>query len=271
MSLQGTTLFITGGSRGIGLAIALRAAEDGANIVIAAKSDQPHPKLEGTIHTAAEQINALGGQALPIMMDVRQESQVQAAMQQAAERFGGIDVLINNAGAIQLSATAKTAIKRYDLMQQINSRAVLLCAQTAYPYFKEAEHGRILNLSPPLNFDSPHFSQFLPYALTKYGMSMLTLGLSKEWAGQGITVNSLWPRTMIATAAVQAIGGPAAMAMSRTPAIMADAAYHILTAGPDLTGELLIDEDFLRACGIEDFDEYAIDPAKKLGVDLFVE
>ena len=282
MSLSGKTLFITGASRGIGREIALKAAADGANIVIAAKSAEPHPKLQGTIFSVAAEVEAVGGKALAIQLDVRDEQAVAAAMAKAAEHFGGIDALINNAGAIKLVGVEKLEPKRFDLMYQINTRAVMVCSQAALPYLKNSNSaagkkssgGHILNLSPPLNLDTKWFAQHGPYTVTKYGMSMLTLGMSEEFKKYGISVNSLWPKTMIATAAIEfELGSRDAFKRARTPAIMADAAHTILASqGRSITGRLLIDEDILRERGVSDFEQYRFDPAGgSLIPDLFVD
>ncbi|HBZ94831.1 MULTISPECIES: SDR family oxidoreductase [unclassified Pseudomonas] len=274
MSLSGKTLFITGASRGIGREIALKAAADGANIVIAAKSAEPHPKLEGTIFSVAAEVEAAGGKALALQLDVRDEQAVAAAMAKAAEHFGGIDALVNNAGAIKLVGVEKLEPKRFDLMYQINTRAVMVCSQAALPYLKQSAGGHILNLSPPLNLDAKWFAQHGPYTVTKYGMSMLTLGMSEEFKKYGISVNSLWPKTMIATAAIEfELGSRDAFKRARTPAIMADAAHAILTSqGRSLTGRLLIDEDILRERGVSNFEQYRFDPAGgSLVPDLFVD
>ncbi|ERH48620.1 NAD(P)-dependent oxidoreductase [Pseudomonas sp. MDMC216] len=274
MSLSAKTLFITGASRGIGREIALKAAADGANIVIAAKSAEPHPKLEGTIFSVAAEVEAAGGKALALQLDVRDEQAVAAAMAQAAEHFGGIDALVNNAGAIKLVGVEKLEPKRFDLMYQINTRAVMVCSQAALPYLKKSAGGHILNLSPPLNLDAKWFAQHGPYTVTKYGMSMLTLGMSEEFKKYGISVNSLWPKTMIATAAIEfELGSRDAFKRARTPAIMADAAHAILSSeGRSLTGRLLIDEDILRERGVSDFEQYRFDPAGgSLVPDLFVD
>ncbi len=282
MSLQGKTLFITGASRGIGREIALRAAREGANIVIAAKSAEPHAKLPGTIYSVAAEVEEAGGKALALQVDVRDENAVKAAMAQAAEHFGGIDVLINNAGAIKLVGVEKLEPKRFDLMFQINTRAVMVCSQAALPYLKESGSaagkqsagGHILNLSPPLNMDSKWFAQHGPYTVTKYGMSMLTLGMSEEFKKYGISVNSLWPKTMIATAAIEfELGSRDAFKRARIPAIMADAAHAIVSSqGRSITGRLLIDEEILREQGVSDFEHYRFDPqGGALIPDLFVD
>ncbi|EIM16580.1 MULTISPECIES: NAD(P)-dependent oxidoreductase [Pseudomonas] len=274
MSLQGKTLFITGASRGIGREIALRAARDGANIVIAAKSADPHPKLPGTIFSVAREVEALGGKALALQVDVRDEEVVRQALAKAAEQFGGIDALVNNAGAIKLTGVQHIELKRFDLMHQINTRAVLLCSQAALPYLKSSG-GHILNLSPPLNLASKWFAQYSPYTVTKYGMSMLTLGMSEEFKNYGISVNSLWPQTMIATAAIEfQLGSRESFKHARTPAIMADAAYAILSSSQRrITGRLLIDEEILREQGVSDFAHYRFDPdsSEELMTDLFID
>src|SRR3990167_1573215 len=274
MSLQGKTLFITGASRGIGREIALRAARDGANIVIAAKSAEPHAKLPGTIHSVAAEVEQAGGKALALQLDVRDEVAVKAAMARAAEHFGGIDGLVNNAGAIKLVGVEQLEPKRFDLMFQINTRAVMVCSQAALPFLKQSASGHILNLSPPLNMHSKWFAQHGPYTVTKYGMSMLTLGMSEEFRKYAISVNSLWPKTMIATAAIEfELGSRDAFKRARTPAIMADAAHAILTSsGRSISGRLLIDEDILREQGQSEFEQYRFDPAGgTLIPDLFVD
>jgi citronellol/citronellal dehydrogenase len=274
MSLSGKTLFITGASRGIGREIALKAAADGANIVIAAKSAEPHPKLAGTIHSVAAEVEAAGGQALALQLDVRDEQAVAAAMARAAEHFGGIDALVNNAGAIKLVGVERLEPKRFDLMYQINTRAVMVCSQAALPYLKKSTGGHILNLSPPLNLDAKWFAQHGPYTVTKYGMSMLTLGMSEEFKKYGISVNSLWPKTMIATAAIEfELGSRDAFKRARTPAIMADAAHAILSSEDRrISGRLLIDEDILREQGVTEFERYRFDPdGGALIADLFVD
>ncbi|WP_341305096.1 NAD(P)-dependent oxidoreductase [Pseudomonas sp. TMP25] len=274
MSLHGKTLFITGASRGIGREIALKAAADGANIVIAAKSAEPHSKLPGTIHSVAAEVEAAGGKALALQLDVRDEVAVNAAIAKAAEHFGGIDVLINNAGAIKLVGVEKLEPKRFDLMFQINTRAVMVCSQAALPFLKQSAAGHILNLSPPLNMDSKWFAQHGPYTVTKYGMSMLTVGMSEEFKKYGVSVNSLWPKTMIATAAIEfELGSRDAFKRARTPAIMADAAHAILSSsGRSITGRLLIDEDILREHGASEFEHYRFDPqGGTLIPDLFVD
>ncbi|MDF3194779.1 NAD(P)-dependent oxidoreductase [Pseudomonas sp. 1928-m] len=272
MSLQDKTLFITGASRGIGREIALRAAREGANIVIAAKSAEPHAKLPGTIYSVAAEVEEVGGKALALQVDVRDESAVKTAMAQAAEHFGGIDALINNAGAIKLVGVEKLEPKRFDLMFQINTRAVMVCSQAALPYLKQSK-GHILSLSPPLNLDPKWFANYGPYTTTKYGMSMLTLGMHEEFKKYGISVNSLWPKTVIATAAIEfEAGGLAVMKAARLPAIMADAAHAILSSSErSISGRLLIDEEILREQGQNDFEQYRYDPTGKLMNDLFVD
>ncbi|BAN49498.1 NAD(P)-dependent oxidoreductase [Metapseudomonas resinovorans] len=274
MSLSGKTLFITGASRGIGREIALRAAADGANIVIAAKSAEPHPKLPGTIFSVAEEVETAGGKALALQLDVRDENAVREAMAQAAAHFGGIDILVNNAGAIRLTGVEHLEPKRFDLMYQINTRAVMVGSQAALPYLKQSASGHILNLSPPLNLAPKWFAQHGPYTVTKYGMSMLTLGMSEEFKRYGISVNSLWPQTMIATAAIEfELGSRDAFKRARTPAIMADAAHAILVSeGRSITGRLLIDEELLREQGQTEFEQYRYDPqGGSLVPDLFLD
>eukprot|EP00873_Tetraselmis_striata_P043623 jgi/Tetstr1/463887/TSEL_008698.t1 len=272
MSLEGKTLFITGASRGIGKAIALRAARDGANVAIAAKTAEPHPKLEGTIFTAAEEIEAAGGQALPLLVDVRDDERVKQAMAETAERFGGIDILVNNASAIQLTPLADTDMKRFDLMHQINTRGTLACSKHAIPYLEQAANPHILMLSPPLDMSEKWFAPFTPYAIAKYGMSLAVLGLSGELKSKGIAVNALWPRTTIATAAVRnIIGGDDMVSKSRTPKILSDAAYAIFTSPAwEFTGNFLIDDTFLASRGVTDFDQYRVDPSQPLMPDFFV-
>lgn len=272
MSLKGKTLFITGASRGIGKAIALRAARDGANIAIAAKTAEPHPKLEGTIYTAAEEIEAAGGKALPLIVDVREEDQVKEAIDKAAETFGGLDILVNNASAIQLTPLAATDMKRFDLMHQINTRGTLVCCKHALDHLARADNPHILMLSPPLDMQEKWFAPFTPYAIAKYGMSLAVLGLAGELRPKGIGVNALWPRTTIATAAVRnLIGGDDMVSKSRTPEILADAAYEIFTSpAKSFSGNFLIDDTFLTARGVTDFDRYRVDPAQPLMPDFFV-
>ncbi|UZE95386.1 SDR family oxidoreductase [Alkalimarinus alittae] len=273
-NLKGKTIVITGASRGIGREIALKCAQDGANIAILAKSVDAHPKLPGTIHTVAKEVEAAGGKALAIQLDVRDDEAVKDAMKKTAETFGGIDAVINNAGAIKLMGAASLPLKRFDLMTQINSRAVLSTFQAALPWLKKSDHGHIISLSPPINLDPKWFAHYAPYTITKYGMSMLTMGLAQEVKRHGISVNSLWPQTVISTAAVEFEGGgKATLNKGRTPAIMADAAYEILTTeNCELTGEFLIDEALLRARGVTDFEQYRYNPDNNepLMTDLFV-
>jgi citronellol/citronellal dehydrogenase len=265
------TLFITGASRGIGLAIALRAARDGANIVIAAKTDAPHPKLPGTIHTAAAEIKAAGGKPLPLVVDIRFEDQVHRAVEQAASHFGGIDILVNNASAISLTGTLETPMKRYDLMMGVNARGTFLCSQTCLPYLKKAANPHILMLSPPLDMRARWFAPHLAYTMAKYGMSMCVLGMAEEFREAGIAVNALWPRTIVATAALQVIPGAEAE-RGRMPEIVADAAWHILTRDSrDATGNFFIDDEVLAAAGITNFTGYAVAKGKPLKPDLFLD
>ncbi|PWJ80566.1 citronellol/citronellal dehydrogenase [Pseudaminobacter salicylatoxidans] len=272
MSLKNKTLFISGGSRGIGLAIALRAARDGANVTIAAKTAEPHPKLPGTIYTAAGEIEKAGGKVLPVVCDIRDEQQVADAVARTVERFGGIDICINNASAIQLTGTLETDMKRYDLMHQINTRGTFLVSKMCIPHLKLAQNPHILNLAPPLDMDAKWFKNHVAYTMAKFGMSMCTLGMSAEFAGDGIAVNSLWPLTTIDTAAVRNLLGGAAMAdMSRTPEIMADAAHVILTSpSRERTGNFYIDELVLREAGVTDFSKYAPGVTGALAGDFFV-
>ena len=271
-TLAGKTLFITGASRGIGLEIALRAARDGANIVIAAKTTEPHPKLPGTIYPAKADLERAGGKALACIVDVRSEEQVHAAVQKAVEVFGGIDILVNNASAISLTGTAETPMKRYDLMHQINTRGTYLCSQACLPHLKKAANPHILNLSPPLNMEERWFAPHVAYTMAKFGMSMCVLGMAGEFRSIGIAVNALWPRTVIATSAVQnLLGGDAIVAASRKPTIMADAAHLILTKpSREFTGNFAIDEDLLRAHGVVDFDHYLVTPGTTPMPDFFV-
>jgi citronellol/citronellal dehydrogenase len=272
MSLAGKTLFISGGSRGIGLAIALRAARDGANVTIAAKTAEPHPKLPGTIYTAAEEIEKAGGKALPVVCDIREEVQVGDAITKTVERFGGIDICLNNASAIQLTGTLQTDMKRFDLMHQINTRGTFLVSKLCIPHLKKAENPHILNLAPPLDMAAKWFKNHVAYTMAKFGMTMCTLGMSAEFAKDGIAVNSLWPLTAIDTAAVRnLLGGERVAAMSRSPAIMADAAHAILNRpARETTGNFFIDEEVLRAEGVTDFSVYAPDAKGPLAGDFFV-
>lgn len=274
MLLKGKTLFITGASRGIGREIALKAAQDGANIVVAAKTTTAHPKLGGTIYSVAEEIEAAGGRALPLQLDVRDQDAVAAAMKQAAEHFGGIDILINNAGAISLNGVENLDPTRFDLMYQVNTRAVMVCSQAALPYLKKSENPHILSLSPPINLKESWFAVHSPYTISKYGMSMLTIGMNQEFERYGVSVNGLWPRTIIATAAIEfSLGGRELFSKARTPVIMADAAYAIISSqNRSITGRLLIDEEILRESGVDDFEKYRVEASDdELMVDLFVD
>jgi citronellol/citronellal dehydrogenase len=270
MSLKGKTLFITGASRGIGLAIALKAAADGANIAIAAKTVDPHPKLEGTIHTAASDIEKAGGKALPLAVDVRDEAAVKAALDQTAAHFGGIDIVVNNASAISLTPVAQTDMRRFDLMHQINARGTFMVSKYAIPHLAKSANPHILMLSPPLDMAQKWFAPHTAYTMAKFGMSMVVLGLSGELKGKA-AVNALWPRTVIATAAVRnLLGGDAMMRMSRTPAILADAAWRIFQKPVSFSGNFLIDDTFLASEGVTDFDQYHADPSQPLQPDFFV-
>ncbi|PTT20200.1 short chain dehydrogenase [Microbacterium sp. HMWF026] len=262
MTLSAKTILMSGGSRGIGLAIALRAARDGANIAMLAKTDTPHPKLEGTVHTAADAIRAAGGRALPIVGDVRDEDSIAEAVRRTVAEFGGIDIVVNNASVIDLSGSLELATKKYDLMQDVNVRGTFLLSRAAVPHLREASNPHILSLSPPLNVTPKWLGAHTGYSLAKFGMTMATLGLAAEFADAGIAANTLWPRTTIATAAVQnVIGGDRLMRVSRTPEIYADAAYEVLTApSRELTGRTLIVEDVLLEAGVTDFSEYAAVP-----------
>ncbi len=271
-TLAGKTLFITGASRGIGREIALIAARDGANVAIAAKTSDPHPKLAGTIHTVADEVRAAGGKALAIQLDVRDDAAVVAAVNQAAKEFGNIDILVNNASAISLTPTLETPAKRFDLMMGVNMRATFLCSQACIPHLRRAGNPHILTLSPPLSMKPKWFAGHVAYTMSKYGMSMCTLGMAEELRPHGIAVNSLWPRTTIATAAVEVHFPPAILEASRTAAIMADAAHAILTSDAKIhTGNFYIDEDVLRREGMTDFAKYSVKPGVPLFQDLFVE
>ena len=270
-SLKGKTLFITGASRGIGLAIARKAAADGANVAVAAKTDRPHPKLPGTIHTAAEEIEAAGGCALALKVDIRDEQAVADAMAKTAEAFGGIDALVNNASAIYLAPTPEVPMKRYDLMHEVNTRGTFVCSQAALPYLVKADNPHILNLSPPLNMEPKWFAPHVAYTMAKYGMSMCVLGMAAEFADDGIAFNALWPRTGIATAAIELIAGSEALNHCRKPAIMADAAHIILTRDArEFTGRFCLDDVLLHEHGVTDFAQYAVDPEQSLFPDFFV-
>lgn len=270
-TMAGKTLFMTGGSRGIGLAIAKRAAEDGANVVIAAKTAEPHPKLPGTIHTAADEIEEAGGQALAVQCDIRHEDQVTAAMDAAVERFGGIDVLVNNASAISLTPTLDTSMKRFDLMHEVNARGTFLCSQIALPHLRKSDNPHILTLAPPLNMNPRWFAAHLAYTMSKYGMSMCVLGMAEEFRHEGVGVNALWPRTIIHTAALNLLPG-VDVSRCRTPEIVADAAHAILTRpARETTGNFFIDDEVLGEEGITDLDRYAVEPGKPLLPDLFLD
>ena len=271
--LSGRTMFMSGGSRGIGLAIAVRAARDGANVALIAKTAEPHPKLEGTIYTAAEEIEAAGGQALPLPGDIRNEDQVLDAVQKTVERFGGIDIVVNNASAIQIEGSETLPMKRYDLMQNINTRGTFLVSRACVPHLKEGTNPHVLTLSPPLNMKPHWFQHHLAYTLAKYGMSMCTLGMAAEYAGDGIAFNSLWPRTIIATAAVQnLLGGDEAMARSRRPEILADAAHAILGRDSrECTGNFFVDDEVLAEEGITDLSDYTYGDGADLQTDIFLD
>ncbi|MES2895295.1 MAG: NAD(P)-dependent oxidoreductase [Pseudomonadota bacterium] len=272
MSLQGKTLFVTGASRGIGLAIALRAARDGANIAIAAKTAEPHKHLPGTIYTAAKEIEDAGGQAIPLIVDVRDEASVYDAVQKTVERFGGIDICVNNASAISLTGTLATDMKRYDLMNQVNARGTYLTSKACIPHLKNAANPHVLMLSPPLDMSPRWFEGHTAYSMAKFGMSMCVLGMAAEFKADGIAFNALWPRTGIATAAIKfALAGEEGMKACRTPEIMADAAHAIFEKrAREFTGNFLIDDSFLYAEGERDFDKYRIDPTTRLMPDFFV-
>ncbi len=270
-NLRGKTMFVTGGSRGIGLAIALRAARDGANVAIAAKTADPHPKLPGTIYTSAAAIDEAGGKGLAIMMDVREEASVTAALAKTAETFGGIDIIVNNASAIQLTNSQMTDMRRFDLMLGVNTRGTFMVSKLAVPYLEKSDNPHILALSPPLDMREKWFAHHTAYSIAKYGMSMTVLGLAGELRSKGIAVNALWPRTTIATAAIEFVVGEALMSMSRTPDIMADAAHAIVTKpARDFTGQFLIDDTFLASEGMTDFEHYRVDATKPLAQDFFV-
>ena len=272
MSLAGKTILMSGGSRGIGLAIALRAARDGANVALLAKTDTPHPKLEGTVHTAADAIRAAGGQALPIVGDVRDEGSITEAVLRTVGEFGGVDIVVNNASVIDLSGSLDLATKKYDLMQDVNVRGTFLLSRAAVPVLKDAENPHILSLSPPLNVTPKWLGAHTGYSLAKFGMTMATLGLAAEFADAGIAANTLWPRTTIATAAIQnLLGGEAAMRGSRKPSIMGDAAHAILTKpSREFTGRFCIDDEVLAQEGKTDLSEYAMDPNAQLLPDYFI-
>ena len=274
-NLKGKTLFVTGASRGIGKAIAMRAAADGANILVAAKTAEPHPKLPGTIYSAAQEIEAAGGKALAQVVDIRDDAAVATAVDACVSTFGGIDILVNNASAISLTGTLETPMKRYDLMHQINSRGTYMVTQTCLPHLLKAENPHVLNLSPPLNLDPRWFKGHVAYTMAKYGMSMCILGMAEEFRGQGVAFNALWPRTVIETAAVlNLLGGKKLSSKGRSPQIMADAAYEILTSPAQAcTGNFFIDDDLLRERGTTDFEQYKITaglPDEELAQDFFI-
>jgi len=269
--LKGKTLLISGASRGIGLAIGLRAARDGANVAVLAKTAEPHPNLPGTIYTAAEEIEKAGGKALPLVTDIRHEDQVTAAVEETVKAFGGIDICVNNASAIQLTNTASTEMKRFDLMHAINTRGTFMVSKYCIPHLEKSENPHILSLSPPLDMNPKWFAGHVAYSLAKFGMSLCMLGLAEELKPKGIAANALWPRTTIATAAVQNVLGEQLMRKSRTPEILADAAHLIFTKpSREFTGNFLIDDTFLAEHGESDFDKYRIDPTKSLQLDFFV-
>ena len=272
INLKGKTLFVSGASRGIGLAIAKRAAEDGANIILAAKTAEEHPKLPGTIYTAANEVIESGGKALPIVCDIRDEEQVRQAVNSGVEEFGGIDICVNNASAIQLTNTLQTDMKRYDLMHQVNSRGTFLVSKACLPHLLKSDNPHILNLSPPLDMNPKWFGPHVAYTMAKYGMSLCVLGMAEEFKEQGLAVNALWPRTAIATAAIKnALGGDAIMNISRSPEIMGDAAYTILTKpSKEFTGNFCIDDTVLADNGVTDFSVYADVPFDQLAPDFFV-
>lgn len=270
--LAGKTLLITGASRGIGLSIALKAAADGANIVIAAKTADPHPELPGTIHTAARAVEEAGGRALPLQVDVRFADQVARAAAKAAETFGGVDILVNNASAISLAGTLATPMKRFDLLFAVNVRGTYACSQACIPYLRKAKSPHILTLSPPLSMDPKWFRDHGAYTMSKYGMSMCVLGMAEEFRDEGIAVNALWPRTAIATAALAMLGGSVKPRNCRTPQIVADAAHAILSRDSrSCTGNFFLDEEVLREEGVSDFSRYAVEPGAPLFPDLFLD
>jgi citronellol/citronellal dehydrogenase len=272
VSLAGKTLFITGACRGIGLSIALRAARDGANIAIAAKTAEPHKHLPGTIYSAAKDVEAAGGQALPLIVDVRDEASVLQAVEATAQRFGGIDICVNNASAIQLTGTEATDMRRFDLMHQVNARGSFLTSKACIPHLKRAANPHVLMISPPLDMSPRWFGTHVAYTMAKFGMSMCVLGMAEEFKPDGIAFNALWPRTGIATAAIQfALGGDDAMRQCRTPEIMADAAHAVFgKPARELTGQFLIDDTFLYGEGVRDFEKYRVDPSRPLMPDFFV-
>ncbi|HYH46763.1 MAG TPA: NAD(P)-dependent oxidoreductase [Thermoanaerobaculia bacterium] len=269
--LAGKTLFITGASRGIGKAIALRAAADGANVAIASKAAEPHPKLPGTIYSAAGEVEAAGGQALAIQCDIRDEEQVRSAVAATVARFGGIDVLVNNASAINLTGTLETPVKRFDLMWSVNARGTFLCSQVCIPHLEKAANPHILNLSPPLNLDPRWFKDHVAYTMSKYGMSLCVLGMAEELRDKGIAVNALWPRTVILTAALAMLGGAVPPENCRKPEIVADAAHAVLTRDSRAaTGNFYLDDEVLAEAGVTDLERYAVQPGQPLFPDFFV-
>lgn len=270
-SLKGKTVFITGASRGIGRAIALRAAADGANVAIAAKTTKPHKSLPGTIFTVAAEVEEVGGRGLPLAVDVRDEEAVREAVERTVDAFGGIDALVNNASAIQLSGTLETTMKRFDLMWSVNARATFACSQACLPHLREADNPHILTLSPPPLLEPAWFANHCAYTLSKYGMSLCVLGMAAEFRDAGIAVNALWPRTVIDTAALRMLGGLVSPAQCRKPEIVADAAYQVLISNSrETSGNFFLDEDVLRAAGVVDFEPYAVEPGADLFPDLFV-
>jgi citronellol/citronellal dehydrogenase len=272
VSLKAKTIFVTGASRGIGREIAIKCARDGANLVLLAKTAAPHPKLAGTIHSVAAEVEAAGGRSLPLQVDVRDEIAIGAAVEEAVRTFGGIDILVNNASAIMLAGTEQTPMKRFDLMLGVNARATFACSQACIAHLAKASNAHILNLSPPLNIQPKWFKDHTAYTMSKYGMSMCTLGMAAEFATRGIAVNSLWPRTTIATAAIEMNFAPQIMQASRKPSIMADAAYAIFNrSSRHHTGNFYIDEAVLRENGVTDFEQYAVNPGTKLYTDLFLD
>lgn len=271
-TLKDKTIFITGASRGIGKSIGIRAGRDGANVVLASKSDRKHPKLPGTIHTAAEEIREAGGKALPIKCDIRDQEDIANAVEQTVSEFGGIDILVNNASAIYLAGTTETPMKRFDLMFGVNVRGTYATSQVCIPHLKKAENPHILNISPPLNMNQKWFKDHVAYTMAKYGMSMCVLGMSEELAADGIAVNALWPRTAIATAALAMLGDAVKPENCRKPEIMADAAHAILTRhARKYTGNFAIDDDVLQWEGVKDFDRYAVSPGARLLPDFFLD
>lgn len=271
-SLAGRTVLVTGASRGIGRAIALRAARDGANVVIVAKTSEPHPRLPGTIHSVAQEVEAAGGRSLPLALDVRDAAAIDAAVARAVDAFGGLDVLVNNAGAIRLTGTLETPVERFDLMWAVNARATFACSRACLPHLLRADNAHVLTLSPPISRDPKWLAPHAAYTLSKYGMSLLVLGMAAEFAADGVAFNALWPRTVIATAALAMLGDRVKPESCRSPEIVADAAHAIVTRDSrDCTGHLLLDEDVLREEGVTDFERYRVDPSSPLTPDLFIE